>query len=118
VPAWKSKAAPTPINTGTCRRSMCSAIQRSCLGHPSPTHMMSGSADGAHCVTSLALRRQTNHARTSTTPKPSGDGSGACVYSLPLRLPSVSCWQGSSYCASAGTDDTDPLGAPARAVGR
>src|SRR5215216_5690853 len=67
--------------------------------------------DGDHCATSLVWRCQTDHFRTSTTPKPFGDGSDAYAYSPPLRLPSVCCWQAWLYCTSAVADDTDPLGA-------
>jgi hypothetical protein len=65
--------------------------------------------DGVHCATSLVLRCQTSHFRTSTTPKPSEDGSGAFAYSPPLRSPSASLWQDSFYCTCVCASDTDLL---------
>src|SRR5215212_682581 len=52
---------------------------------------------------------QTNHSRTSMTPRPSEGGLGESAYSWSLRSPSASLWQGSFYCTCACTSDTDLL---------
>ena len=65
MPAWKSKAAPTPARMGASSRSRISAIHFSCLGWPVPTQTTSAfealiAAATSRCSSSsrLAERRR------------------------------------------------------------